>query len=90
MTISKPAGQPTLDHATALAAARQELLTAAPEVAADADSGAHLRHDLGIDSLTLLEFVARLEFRFQLSVADADWPSLDTLDRVAAYLVDHA
>lgn len=79
-----------LDRETALAAAREELAVAAPDVAPDADPSAHLRHDLDVDSLSLLEFVARLEYRFRISVADEDWPSLVSLAKVADYLVERA
>ena len=79
---------PVLDRSTVLAVARLELLVAAPDVPADAPADAHLVRDLGVDSLGLLEFVARLEYRYGLSVPDADWPLLGTLDEVAGYVVD--
>ena len=58
---------PVLDRSTVLAVARLELLVAAPDVPADAPADAHLVRDLGVDSLGLLEFVARLEYRYGLS-----------------------
>ena len=79
---------PVLDRTAVLAVARLELLVAAPDVPADAASDVHLVRELGVDSLALLEFVARLEYRYGLSVPDADWPLLGTLDEVAAYVVE--
>lgn len=79
---------PVLDRTAVLAVARLELLVAAPDVPADAASDVHLVRELGVDSLALLEFVARLEYRYGLSVPDADWPLLGTLEDVAAYVVE--
>ena len=69
-----------------LAIVREELCIAAPDVAPDADEMAALRHDLGVDSLAVLEFVARLEYRFNLSVPDDAWPQLTSIGAVLDYL----
>ncbi|MET1060010.1 MAG: acyl carrier protein [Nocardioides sp.] len=79
---------PVLDRAAVLAITRLELLVAAPDVPADAPFHVHLVRDLGVDSVGLVEFVARLEYRYGLSVPDTDWPLLGTLDEVATYIVD--
>lgn len=80
----------TLTRDAIIELARAELAVAAPDVPADVAVDAHLRQDLGVDSLSLLEFVARLEFHYGLAVPDEDWPQLATLDAVADYVLAHA
>ena len=79
-----------VDAATILAVARLELLVAAPEVPVDVPADAHLLRVVGIDGPTFREFAARVEYRFGLSVPDAQWPGLGTLDEVASYVVERA
>jgi acyl carrier protein len=65
---------------------REELTIAAPDVSHDADSAAHLGLDLEVDSLAVLEFVARLEYRYGIAVPDDAWPTLTSMDAVADFL----
>lgn len=65
---------------------REELAVAAPEVAPDAEESADLRHDLDVDSLATLELVARLEYRFSVSVPDEAWPQLCSVAAIADYI----
>lgn len=65
---------------------REELAIAAPEVAPDAEESADLRHDLDVDSLATLELVARLEYRFSVSVPDDAWPQLTSIASIADYI----
>ena len=67
---------------------RHELAVATAEDVSDADEAADLRHDLGIDSLSILEWVARLEYRFDLAVPDESWPQLTSISTVVDYLTD--
>ncbi|WP_392543313.1 acyl carrier protein [Oryzobacter telluris] len=69
-----------------LATVREELAVAAPDVPADADTAAHFGVDLGVDSLAVLEFVARLEYRYGIAVPDDAWPGLTSMDAVADHL----
>ena len=39
-----------------------------------------------VDSLAVLEFVARLEYRFGIAVPDDAWPGLTSMDAVADFL----
>jgi acyl carrier protein len=71
-----------------LAAVREELAVAAPDVPHDAPEDALLRSDLEVDSLALLELVARLEYRFETSVPDDDWPRLGSIGAIADYLAE--
>ena len=45
--------------------------------------------DLGLDSLDVVEFVARVEEVYRVSVPDEDWQQLSTLDRIAEYVLVH-
>lgn len=78
----------SLAVADVLAVVRAELAVAAPDVAADAPSDADLRYDLDVDSLSLLELVARLEFRYSVAVPDDDWPQLTSIDAIVDYIRD--
>lgn len=49
-----------------------------------------LKDELGIDSLDLVEFVARIEHRFRFIVPDEDWQELLTLHDIASYVQEHA
>lgn len=49
----------------------------------DADN---FRDDWGLDSLELVEFVARIEQSFKMLIPDKDLPELYSLDATAAYL----
>lgn len=65
---------------------RDELQAVFPNIPADADVNALLRHDLDVDSLGMLEFIARLEYRFRVTVGDDDWPQMTTIAAIADYL----
>jgi acyl carrier protein len=80
--------RPTPDRSDVLALARLELIVAAREVPVDAPADAGLVSDLGVDPVTLREFVARLEYRYGISVPESDRRLLGTLDEVASYVVD--
>jgi len=45
-----------------------------------------LRNDLGLDSLTTIELLYRIEAEFNVEVPDADLPGLVTVADVTAYL----
>ena len=45
-----------------------------------------LRSDLGLDSLTTIELLYRIEEEFDVEVPDADLPGLVTVADVTAYL----
>lgn len=67
-------------------AIREELHAVFPNIPDDADENAGLRHDLDVDSLGMLEFIARLEYRFSVTVGDDDWPQMTTIGAIAGYL----
>jgi acyl carrier protein len=45
-----------------------------------------LRNDLGLDSLTTIELLYRIEEEFDMEVSDTDLPGLVTVADVTAYL----
>ena len=75
-----------MNRSEILAVIREELDVAAPDVPADAATAAHFGLDLEVDSLAVLEFVARLEYRFGIAVPDDAWPGLTSMDAVADFL----
>ncbi len=77
-----------MNRAELVAIVREELITAAPHQADEASETASFREDLGIDSLALLEFVARLEYRFSVAVPDEAWPQLTSIATVTDYFSD--
>jgi hypothetical protein len=90
MSHATTAVDPAVDPASVLAVTRLELLVAAPEVPVDVPADAHLFREVGIDAPTFEAFATRVEYRFGLSVPDAQWPGLGTLAEVAAYVVERA
>jgi acyl carrier protein len=64
---------------------RQELHEVNEEIPRDLPEDRELIAELGIDSLDIVEFVARLEYRFRFVVPDDEWRQLATLDAIAAY-----
>ena len=44
------------------------------------------RHDLDLDSLSVVEFVARMELAFRIEVPGQEWKDLTTLGLVADYI----
>ncbi len=75
-----------MNRSEILSVIREELAVAAPDVPADAGTEAHFGLDLEVDSLAVLEFVARLEYRFGIAVPDDAWSTLTSMDAVAEFL----
>jgi acyl carrier protein len=46
----------------------------------------HLRDDLGLDSVAVIELLFEIEERFKLQIPDQDLPGLGTVGSVAAYV----
>jgi acyl carrier protein len=75
-----------MNRSEILSVIREELAVAAPDVPADAGTADHFGQELEVDSLAVLEFVARLEYRFGIAVPDDAWPGLTSMDAVADFL----
>ena len=74
---------------TVLAMVRRELAVVLPDVPLDADPDADLKVDLDVDSLALLELVARMEYLVGVAVPDEDWTLLTSMTALVDYLVVH-
>lgn len=72
-----------------LAVLRTEIRKVREDLPADVDSAALLMTDLQLDSLDVVEFVARIEEAYRFSVPDEDWQALRCLDLVADYVLAH-
>ena len=57
---------------------------------ARAHDNSHLVDDIGMDSLDLLEFYLRLDEKFNLSLAEEDYPQLISVAAIADYLKGQA
>jgi acyl carrier protein len=76
-------------HAEMLGLLREELRAVNGALAPDLAADKELVSELGIDSLDVVEFVARLEYRFRFVVPDDEWQELATLDAIADYALTH-
>lgn len=65
-----------------------ELRTIRPSLPADWPPGARYKADLNLDSLDLVELIARIEQRYGLMVPDADLPQFVSLDATLGYLFE--
>ena len=65
---------------------RDELRLIRPTLPATWPDDARFKSDLGLDSLDLVELVARAEQRFERYIGDAELPSLVSLAAMADYL----
>jgi len=65
---------------------RFELSIVKPQIANDIKNTDNFRDDWGLDSLELVEFVARIEQSFRIMIPDKDLQELRSLDATAAYL----
>ena len=46
----------------------------------------HLRDDLGLDSMAVIELLYKIEETFNIQIPDQDLPALSTVGSVAAYV----
>jgi acyl carrier protein len=65
---------------------RLELGIVKPQITNDIRDGDSFRDDWGLDSLELVEFVARIEQTFRIMIPDKDLQELRSLNATAAYL----
>ncbi|RZT95092.1 acyl carrier protein [Rivibacter subsaxonicus] len=67
---------------------REELRSIKPALPRDWPLAAHFKQDLNLDSLDLVELVARIEQRYELMIPDADLPGFTSLEALHAYIVE--
>ncbi len=65
---------------------RSELRAIKPALPDTLPAGAHYRIELDLDSLDLVELVARIEQRYGVLIPDADLPQFTSLDATVTYL----
>lgn len=54
--------------------------------AASINEAHHLRDDLGLDSMAVIELLYKIEETFNIQIPDQDLPGLNTVGSVAAYV----
>ena len=75
------------DRGEVLEILEEELRAVNDEIPAVIQPDHHLEEAVGLDSLDIIEFVARIEYRYHVLVPDDDWQHLTTLDAVADYML---
>lgn len=78
----------TMNDDEVLGFVRQELRSIRPALPASWPATAHYKADLALDSLDLVELVARLEQRYGLLVPDADLAQFVSLQTTVRYVVE--
>lgn len=74
-------------HDALIAFLRDELRAIKPALPAELPAQASYRHELALDSLDLVELVARIEQRYGVMIPDADLPQFASLDATAGYVL---
>ena len=65
----------------------EELIRVAPDLDAASIGGSdHLQDDLELDSMDVLNLVIALDGRLGVSIPEADYPQIATVDLATAYL----
>ena len=72
-----------------LAFLRSELRAIKPALPEALPAEAHYRIELDLDSLDLVELVARIEQRYGVLIPDADLPLFTSLDATVRYVSAH-
>ncbi|MGB1309017.1 MAG: acyl carrier protein [Oceanihabitans sp.] len=51
-----------------------------------ASNDSTFKNDLGVDSLDMAEFVARIEQEYRMEIPDEDWSKITTVNKLADYI----
>ncbi|HNM26454.1 MAG TPA: phosphopantetheine-binding protein [Saprospiraceae bacterium] len=65
---------------------RQELKSIKPKLPDNLPANSHFKNDWQLDSLELVEFVARIEQHFGILIPDEDLPGFITLEATTQYV----
>lgn len=76
----------TMNQNEIIAQLRTTLYDVKPQISAAIGNADNFRDDWGLDSLELVEFVARIEQSFKILIPDKDLKELYSLNATAAYL----
>lgn len=68
---------------------RQQLKSIKPKLPDELPAGDHFKSDWNLDSLDLVEFIARIEQEFGILIPDQDLPEFSTLQASVCYIQDH-
>jgi acyl carrier protein len=77
----------TPDRDQLIGAMREELRRISPQLPADWPASALYRSDLDLDSLDLVELVARIEQHYGLLIPDSDLACFVSLEATADYVI---
>lgn len=66
---------------------RKQLRAIKPVLPEELPQGAHYQYELHLDSLDLVELVARIEQRFGFIIVDGDLPEFVNLETTARYIL---
>ena len=80
----------TPDRNKLIASMREELRRINPQLPADWPATALYRSDLDLDSLDLVELVARIEQHYGLLIPDCDLPCFVSLEATSDYVIAKA
>ncbi|MFT3948720.1 MAG: acyl carrier protein [Agriterribacter sp.] len=75
-----------MEHNEIIAQLRTTLYDVKPQISNAIGNEDNFRDDWGLDSLELVEFVARIEQSFKMLIPDRDLKELYSLNATAAYL----
>jgi acyl carrier protein len=78
---------PTPDREQVIATMRDELRRISPQLPADWPASAPYRSELNLDSLDLVELVARIEQHYGLLIPDSDLACFVSLEASADYVI---
>lgn len=74
---------------TTLERVREIVVYVMPEFEAGITAGDRLEHDLGVDSLTLVEILVQVEKRFQLSLEDSELIDVESVQDILDLIERH-
>jgi acyl carrier protein len=75
-----------MEQETLIAQLRTELRTVKPKLPESIAPNDHFRQDWGLDSLELVEYVARIEQHYKILIPDEDLAALHSLYASAQYV----
>ena len=75
-----------IDMAEILEEIRDELYLMKPSLSREMEIHDHFKNKWGLDSLELVEYIARLEHRFHVLIPDQDLEKCISLNETALYL----
>ena len=86
MSVSETLQPAAIQRDAVIAMLRTELHRIQPRLPQDWPANLQFKSDLGLDSLDLVELVARVEQHYGLMIPDRDLPGFVSLDVMADYL----